>query len=75
MDQKYFLLKWELMRLISKKFFCFSAITIRLLPFKEIEFELQSMKKESAGTVELLDQFFRVEVSLDFNLLGYSLRR
>ena len=33
------------------------------------------MKKESAGTVELLDQFFRVEVSLDFNLLSYSLRR
>ena len=33
------------------------------------------MKKESAGTVELLDQFFRVEVSLDLNLLIYYLRR
>ena len=31
---------------------------------KETEFELQSMKKETAGTAELLDQFFRVEVGV-----------
>ena len=30
---------------------------------QETEFELQSMKKETVGTVELLDQFYRVEVS------------
>ena len=29
---------------------------------KETEFELQSMKKETAGTAEMLDQFYRVEV-------------
>ena len=56
---------------------CFYSkyIKIRLFLFKETEFELQSMKKESAGTVELLDQFFRVEVSFNFNLLSYSFRR
>ena len=82
MDQKYFPLKWELTRLTSQfvstvhKSHKYSGqITIRLFPFQETEFELQSMKKESAGTVELLDQFFRVEVSVDFHLLSYSLRR
>ena len=29
---------------------------------QETEFELQSMKKETVGTAELLDQFYRVEV-------------
>ena len=29
---------------------------------QETEFELQSMKKETVGTAELLDQFYKVEV-------------
>ena len=39
---------------------------------KETEFELQSMKKETVGTAELLDQFYRVEVGLGLGL-GYLL--
>merc|ERR1711973_250577 len=32
--------------------------------YEETEFELQSMKKESAGTVELLDQFLGLRICL-----------
>lgn len=36
---------------------------LKIIPIaKETEFELQSMKKDTAGTAELLDQFYRVEV-------------
>ena len=38
---------------------------LKIIPIaKETEFELQSMKKDTAGTAELLDQFYRVEVGL-----------
>jgi len=40
--------------------------------YEETEFELQSMKKDTAGTAELLDQFYRVEDMFDFDNMGFT---
>ena len=40
----------------------FSGRYIEPVIAQETEFQLQSMKKETVGTAELLDQFYRVEV-------------
>ena len=67
-DQRFFLQKWAPMRLAKNlplhllMIWNFVAKSLKESITQETEFELQSMKKETVGTAELLDQFYRVEV-------------
>lgn len=40
--------------------------------YEEFEFELESMTKETAGTKEVLGQYFRVEDMFDFDNMGFT---
>jgi len=40
--------------------------------YEECEFELESMTKETAGTKEVLTQFYRVEDMYDFDNMGFT---